>query len=415
MILAGGRGERLYPLTRDRTKAAVPFGGLYRLIDFTLSNCLHSGLRRLCVLPQYKFASLKRHLALGWNFFRPELGESLEILPPQQRISEDWYQGTADALYQNLYTLRRAAPRYIFVLSSDHVYRMDYRRLLGFHAAREAELTIACVDVAVEEAGHFGIMSVDAEQRVVDFAEKPRVPWSLPGRPDRALASMGIYVFAAETLIPALVEDAGCAASHRDFGRDLIPRLVEEDRRVYAYNARQGEGGFYWRDIGLIDTYWEASMELLGPDPPFDLGDPAWPIHTHIRPLPPARILGEDGLAGWVADALVCNGSQVNDARVERSILSPGVQVAPGAVVVDSVLMDGVSVGPGARVEQAIIDKNVQVPAGCEIGVDLEADQQRFHVSPGGVVVVPKEMELPPAGRLATQLGFADRLLKARE
>lgn len=415
VVLAGGRGERLYPLTRDRIKGAVPFGGLYRLIDFTLSNCLHSGLRRICVLPQYRYASLKRHLQLGWGFFQPELGESLALLPPPQEGGrEGEYRGTADALYRNIATLRRETPRYTVILSSDHIYRMDYRRLIEYHASREAEVTIACMDVELGEARRFGVLSLDSTQQVVAFAEKPASPAPLPDQAGRAMASLGIYVFDTQVLIEALLADAACPGSSHDFGNDVLPRLVDSRRRVYAFNARRETRGraFYWRDIGLVDAYWEASMELLEANPPFDPGEPSWPTRTHVPPMPPARILRKEGLSGGVTDVLACNGSQVVDAHVERSILSPGVQVEPGAVVIDSVLMEGVKVERGARLERAVVDKHVRIPAGSEIGTDLDLDWQRLYVSPGGVVVVPRGTDLSGARQAPTQLrvpGFGYR------
>ncbi|MCC7265081.1 MAG: glucose-1-phosphate adenylyltransferase [Candidatus Latescibacteria bacterium] len=407
MVLAGGRGERLYPLTRDRTKAAVPFGGFYRLIDFTLSNCLHSGLRRICILPQHQYAGLKNHLQLGWGFFRPELGESLTLLPPERGSRAGEYRGTADAVYQNLRTLQCQMPRYTVILSSDHIYRLDYRRLIECHAAREAELTIACMGVGMEEAKRFGVLSVDATERVVGFAEKPVSPRALPGRPGLALASLGIYVFNTQVLIDALIEDAACPTSSHDFGADILPRLVDTGRRVYAYDTRQGAAGerFYWRDIGLIDAYWEASMDLLEPTPPFDPHDPSWPTHTHFPFMPPARLLRQAGSSASIANVLACNGSQVVDAHVQRSILSPGVVVEPGAVVIDSVLMEGVKVGRGARVERAVVDEHARIPAGSEIGTDLEQDWQHLFVSPGGVVVVPRGLGPSPARQSPARLG----------
>ena len=389
LILAGGRGERLFPLTSNRTKGAVPFGGLYRLVDFTLTNCLHSDLRRICILPQYRFASLEQHLWRGWHFLRPELGENLSIIPPQQRVSAQWYKGTADAVYQNIYTLEQEAPRHVIILSSDHLYRMDYRHLLDHHIRNSAALTIACMEIKLEEAHRFGVMSVDPDGRIVAFEEKPAAPRGIPGRPDCALASMGIYVFDIEALVQVLTEDAEFQESRHDFGHDVIPRMVAGEWRVSAYDAHAEDGvDFYWRDIGTIDAYWEASMELLSRHPPFDLYDTRWPIHTCQQALLPARLYCGD-TATWI-----CPGATVDDARVHRSILSPGATVGSGAEVVDSILMDGVQIGPGARVRRAIVDKNARIPAGYRLGVDLDADRERFHVSPGGIAVIPKGAEL---------------------
>ena len=396
LVLAGGRGERLYPLTQDRTKGAVPFGGMYRLIDFTLSNCLHSGLQRIAVLPQFKYASLERHLRLGWNFFHPEQGGSLDLIPPQQRIHDGWYLGTADAVYQNIYTLYQETPEYILILTSDHVYRMDYSRLLAYHARSPAALTIACIEVDLEEARKYGIMEVEASNRIIAFEEKPPIPRSRPGKPGCALASMGIYVFDSRFLIEVLKEAARREESAHDFGRDIIPGLVAKDQPVYAYNVQEEEErkDFYWRDIGTIDAYWEASMDLLPPHMSFDLYDPYGSIHTCQAIWPPARVAQKDGFGSGIVDSLLCPGVTVTDARVQRSILSPGVTVDPQAEIVDSVLMDGVQIGPGARVHRAIIDKNVRVPAGCCLGTDGEEDRRRFHVSSGGVVVLPKGTDL---------------------
>ncbi|MBI2503247.1 MAG: glucose-1-phosphate adenylyltransferase [Candidatus Latescibacteria bacterium] len=399
MVMAGGRGERLYPLTRDRTKGAVPFGGQYRLIDFTLSNCVNSDLCRICVLPQYKSASLERHLRLGWSFLRPERDEGIEVLPPQQRVDEHWYRGTADAVYQNIYTLRQYAPAQTLILSSDHLYRMDYRLLLEHHLQAGAELTIACMSADLGEARRFGVIQAGPEGQVIGFEEKPAHPKPMLLSPGRALVSMGIYVFDTQALIDLLEEDASQAQSTRDFGRDLIPRMVREGRRVQACDvaAAQGKVGFYWRDIGLVDAYWEASMDLLGERPAFALYQPDWPLYTWQQALPPARIV-QTGQSTEVADSLVCPGVVIEGARVHRAILSPGVEIGYRAEVYDSVLMDGVKVGPGARLHRVIIDKGVVVPPGVELGINPEADRQRFTLTPGGVVVLGKETRLDRGG-----------------
>ncbi|MEW6751567.1 MAG: glucose-1-phosphate adenylyltransferase [Candidatus Latescibacterota bacterium] len=395
LVLAGGKGQRLYPLTRDRTKAAVPFGGMYRLIDFTLSNCLHSGVRRIAVLPQYKYGSLERHLRLGWDFLKPEVGGSLAVVPPQQHVHDGWYRGTADAVFQNTCTLREEHPSQTLILSSDHVYRMDYGRLLDYHLHKGAGLTIACVEVDLEEAGRFGVVGAAVDGRVVSFAEKPLNPHALPGKPGRALVSMGVYIFDTDLLVDCLDADAREEDSSHDFGHDVISHLVTRRERVYAYNTYQEIGAdFYWRDIGVIDAYWEASMELLRPDTPFDLLDPDWPIHTYYPPLPPARILQEDELDSEAANSLVCPGSRLADARVHRSIVSPGVVIDRHAEVVDSVVMDGARIGAGARIERCIVDKNARIPAGCRLGADPESEQRVLHVSPGGTVVVPRGTDL---------------------
>lgn len=394
LVLAGGRGERLAPLTRDRTKGAVPFAGSFRLIDFTLSNCLHSGLRRIAVLPQYKYASLERHLRLGWNIFRPELGEELTLLPPQMRSGDGWYEGTADAVYQNAYALKQRPTPQTLVLSSDHIYRMDYARLLDSHVRSGAELTIACMEVPLNEACRFGVVEVDPTGRIVSFEEKPEQPKNLSFRPDAALVSMGIYVFHTPVLLQELAA-ARRLGRGRDFGLDIIPWMLERGCALNAYDAQQGEGrDFYWRDIGVVDAYWEASMELLDPAPMLDLYAADWKFHSYQPVLPPARIQQTQHFPCQLVDSLICAGTHLAGARVERSILSPGVRVAPQAEVVDSVLMDGVRVGAGARIHRAIIDKDVYVPAGTLIGVDVARDQNRFYCSPGGVTVVAKGTEL---------------------
>ena len=402
LILAGGRGERLFPLTSNRTKGAVPFGGMYRIIDFTLTNCLHSGLRRICILPQYRFASLERHLRWNWNFFRRELGEHLDIIPPQQRVGTDWYRGTADAVFQNIYTLNQERPKHVLILPSDHIYRMDYGKLLARHAANKADLTIACMEVELDEATRFGVMAVNPSHQVIAFQEKPAVPQPMRGKTDRALVSMGIYVFDTDTLIRVLTKDACCETSHHDFGHSIIPRMVVEGWKVRSYDVQEAEGvrDFYWRDIGTIDSYWKASMELLSPAPPFDLYDPRWPVHSSQQSLLPGRVF-QGGAATWI-----CPGATIAEARVHRSILSGGVTAGFRSEVVASVLMEGVQVGPGARIHRAIVDKNVRIPAGYSIGVDLEDDARKFHVSPRGIVVVPKDTCLLPMGKSVVVPGF---------
>ncbi len=394
VILAGGRGERLYPLTLERTKGAVPFAGTYRLIDFTLSNCLHSRVCRINVLPQYKYASLEQHLRLGWNFLPPQLGTGVALLPPQQRVGNAWYGGTADAVYQNLYSLHEQRPSHVLVLSSDHLYRMDYRLLVEEHVRQGAALTVACLEAPVAEARRFGVLEVDAGGRVFDFAEKPAAPRTLPCSPDRALVSMGIYVFEINALIETLAQDAEKAQSTHDFGTDVIPGMIADGWPVYAYNAplMERRPDFYWRDVGTLDSYWTASMEVLQPDSGFALDDPEWPVHTYQPVHTPMRATGASRCE--LIDALLCDGASVAGARVERSIVSPGVWIDHDAEVVESVLMDGVHVGPGARVHRAVVDKNAHIPAGKYVGVDLESSAAGLYVTPGGITVVPKGMDL---------------------
>lgn len=396
IVLAGGQGERLYPLTRDRGKPAVPFGGIYRIIDFTLSNCLNSGLRKIFVLTQYKSGSLDRHIKLGWDpLFSPELGEWIYTVPPQLRIGQRWYAGTADAVYQNVYLLEQERPRLVVVLSGDHVYKMDYRKLVEFHDSRGAAATVAVVEVPIGQAPAFGILEVDGDNRVVAFHEKPREPRPIPGKPDRALANMGVYCFGTEPLVRALSADARQQTRH-DFGHDILPAMTASgDVYAYPFVDENRKETLYWRDIGTLDSYFEASMDLVAVDPLFNLYDASWPIRTVHRQLPPAKtVFAQEepgGRLGIVLDSLISSGVIVSGGRVERSILSPLVRVNSYARVIESVLMDGVEVGRHARVRRAIVDKGVRIPPGCVIGEDPEEDRKRFLVTEGGVVVIPRD------------------------
>ncbi len=390
MVLAGGQGQRLYPLTKDRSKPAVPFGGTYRIIDFTLSNCVNSGLMRICALTQYKSHSLDRHLRLGWNIFSVELGEHLFTIPPQLRTGASWYEGTADAIFQNVYTFQMERPDRVLILSGDHVYRMDYVRMIQFHLERGAVCTVAATEVPVEKVrGQLGVMEVDDSYRIVGFQEKPEHPTPLPGSPEVCLSNMGVYLFETETLVRAVSEDARTDSSH-DFGRDVIPRLIET-ADVYAYPFDREEGpAAYWRDIGTLQSYWESSMELLLPAPLFNLQDRSWPFRTYQRQFPPARIVGGDRTESGIQASLISAGCLVEGASVERSILSPGVIIESGARVRESVIMDNSRIGRGAVIERTIVDKNVNIPDGCSIGIDGDADRRRFLVADEGIAVVPK-------------------------
>ncbi|MCD6351140.1 MAG: glucose-1-phosphate adenylyltransferase [Armatimonadetes bacterium] len=390
MVLAGGQGQRLYPLTVRRAKPALRFGGAYRMIDFTLSNCLNSGLRRIYVLAQYAATSLMRHLRRGWTpLLSDALGEYIEVLPPQQVSSDRWYAGTADAVYQNLRLLQEERPEVVVLLSGDHAYKMDYRRMLEFHVEREAALTIAALAVPVEKARQLGVMGIDEDGRVVDFAEKPAEPRTIPGRPDQALSNMGVYIWDTRTLAEWIARDARQESEH-DFGKNLLPAMVEAREAVYAYeflDPRTG-GPAYWRDIGTLQNYWESHMDLVRVVPEFDLYDPNWPIYTARDHYPPAKtVLGD---RSQVVDSLLCEGCIVSGARVERSVLSPGVKVAEGAEVTESILFDRVEVGPGARLHRVIVDEGLRVPAGYQIGLSREEDERRFVVSPEGLTVVPQ-------------------------
>ena len=399
MILAGGEGERLYPLTRDRAKPAVPFGGNYRLIDFTLSNCLNSGVRRIHVLTQYKSDSLNRHMRLAWNIFNPALGEYIEMNPPQQRLVSHWYHGTADAIYQNIYTLQREQPRYVLVLSGDHVYNMDYRPMIQQHVDTQADLTIACIRCPLQMASRLGVMSVDERMHVTAFREKPAAPELACGSKDHALCSMGVYMFTTEALVRRVIEDSKEASTH-DFGHDVIPRMIAEGDGVfgYAFDRSNLDQEPYWRDIGTLDAYWEANMDLLSGAPAFDPYDPAWPVRTYVSSGPPAKIVCSGGKGAVqpvdLCEALICDGAIVQGAGVHYAIIGRNVHLEPGSRIEESVLMDDVRVVRNATISRAIIDKGNHIPEGFSIGTNKEQDRHHFTVSEGGIVVVPKEMPL---------------------
>ncbi len=399
LVLAGGRGSRLKQLTDWRAKPAVPFGGKFRIIDFTLSNCVNSGVRRVGVATQYKAQSLVRHLQRGWSFLDGRFGEFIEILPAQQqRDDESWYQGTADAVFQNLGVIRQDAPRYVLVLSGDHIYKMDYGKLLAAHVARRAEATVACIEVPKREASAFGVMRLDDNGRVLGFEEKPRDPSTLPHRPDVALASMGVYVFNAEFLYEQLVRDADDPASSHDFGKDVIPYCVPR-HQIFAHNFAEScigatdEGRPYWRDVGTLDAFFEANMELTKVVPELDLYDQRWPIWTDQPQLPPAKfVFDEEGRRGTAADALVSGGCIVSGASIRRSVLFSDVRVAEHSLVQDSIVLPNVQIGRNVTLKRAIVDRRAVVPDGLVVGVDREHDRRRFTVSENGVVLITPEM-----------------------
>ncbi|EKO3665304.1 glucose-1-phosphate adenylyltransferase [Vibrio metschnikovii] len=397
VVLAGGMGSRLSPLTDDRAKPAVPFGGKYRIIDFTLTNCLHSGLRRILVLTQYKSHSLQKHLRDGWSIFNPELGEFITVVPPQMRKGGKWYEGTADALFHNMWLLSRSDAKYVVVLSGDHIYRMDYAAMLEEHIENQAELTIACMEVSRQDASAFGVMAIDEAQRICSFVEKPNDPPALPNNPDRSLASMGIYIFTMETLRQALFEDAELEHSSHDFGKDIIPKLIPSGR-VFAYQFANEKGRVakdcYWRDVGTIDSFYEANMDLLEPVPPMNLYQKNWAIRTYEPQLPPARTVSSaTGNEGIFINSIIANGVINSGGSVQHSIVSSSVRINDGATIVDSILFDDVEVGEGCQLVGCIIDKHVKIPPYTKIGVDRAADLQRFTLSEKGIVVVPESYQ----------------------
>jgi glucose-1-phosphate adenylyltransferase len=401
MVLAGGKGERLYPLTDQRAKPAVPFGGKYRIIDFTLSNCLNSGLRKVSVLIQYKSHSLDRHIRAGWNILNAELGEYIASVPPQQRISEDWYKGTADAVYQNMFLLDSEQAELLLVLAGDHIYKMNYMDMFHWLIARGADAVVGAIDIPIQEASRFGVISVDEDYRIIRFDEKPAQATPLPHDPTHAFASMGIYLFRTKALREHLIADAQESGAH-DFGRNIIPRMIAQ-RRVYAFKFQDAnkKAVQYWRDIGTLDAYWEANMDLVAVDPLFNLYDSNWPIRTYQGQFPPAKfVFAQDyqgGRMGVALDSIVCGGCIVSGARVQNSVLSPNVRVQDHADVRESILMENVVIGEHSRVRRAIIDKDVTIPSHTEIGYNREADAQRFTVTESGLVVISKGMKLHAA------------------
>src|ERR1700682_602144 len=366
LMLAGGKGTRLEPLTRDRAKPAVPFGGLYRIVDFTLSNCINSNLRRALVLTQYKARSLDRHITAGWSFLSRGLDEWIEVLPPQQRIDEHWYKGTADAIYQNIYTIEKADPRYVMILAGDHIYKMDYSDMIRAHLDKGADLTVGCINVPVRDSVHFGVMQLDADNRVTGFQEKPKEANPMPGDPNHILASMGIYVFTARLMYELLCQDATKPGSEHDFGKNIIPAMIGT-HKVYGFRFRDKnrKATPYWRDVGTLDAYYQANMDLIEIDPVLNLYDREWPIRTH---QPPPKFVfrdegfGETSRRGEAHDSMVCQGCIVSGGHVRRSILSPNVRVNSYALVENSILFSTVDVGRHSHIRRAIIDKDVHIP-----------------------------------------------------
>ena len=394
LVLAGGRGTRLQGLTKWRVKPAVPFGGTFRIIDFPLSNCINSGIRKIGVLTQYKSQSLIRHIVHGWGLLHAELGEFIDIMPAQQRIAEQWYRGTADAVYQNIDIIRRYHPEYVLILAGDHIYKMDYGPMIGFHRSNQADLTIGCFEVPLREASRFGIMAVDESRRIVRFEEKPDRPTPMPGSEDQALASMGIYIFNTGFLFDQLIKDADDQTSEHDFGKNIIPPLIDT-HKVFAYpfQGGGGNGSMYWRDVGTVDSYWQANMELVSLSPELNLYDGDWPIRTALRQYPSAKfVLNDEGRRGMAIDSMVSPGCIVSGGYVEDSLLFTNVRIEEHARIHRSVILPNVVVGPRCQINRAVIDKECIIPEGSIIGLDHKQDRERFYVSPENVVLVTPDM-----------------------
>ena len=397
LILAGGRGSRLKHLTDWRAKPAVPFGGKFRIIDFPLSNCLNSGIRRIGVVTQYKAHSLIQHLQRGWGFLRGEFNEFIDLMPAQQRIEAEWYKGTADAVFQNMDIIRHYSPEFLLILAGDHIYKMDYGEMLAAHAASAADLTIACIEVPISESRSFGVMSVDEYQRVVAFDEKPENPTPIPGDSNRILASMGIYVFNAKFLYEQLIRDADDPNSSHDFGHDLIPHMLSR-YRVFAHRFSEScvgvqNGAPYWRDVGTVDAYWEANMELAKISPDLNLYDDKWPIWTYQEQLPPAKFVFDDqDRRGMAVDSMVSGGCIISGATVRRSLLFSDVRVNAHSEITDSVILPRVDIGCNVKLHRVVVDKGCHIPDGMEIGFDPVKDAQRFYVTERGVTLITPEM-----------------------
>jgi len=394
-ILAGGRGERLDPLTRDRTKPAVPFGGIYRIIDFTLSNCINSDLRRVYVLTQYKSFSLQKHLLAGWDVVSTQLGEFIDVIPAQQRISADWYKGTADAIYQNIYAIADCDPELILILAGDHIYKMDYRDLLSYHEERNADMTVACVSMPKETSKDFGVIEVDKNNHVRGFQEKPEIPKTIPRNKNEIFASMGIYLFKKDVLLNELEIDAQSTDSQHDFGKNVIPQMLRNKKKVYVYNfVDEDNHPKYWRDIGTRDAYYQANMDLLEPDPQFNLYDKSWPVRTYHSQYPPIKMINTQTAKGSIINSMISGGCFIEGGFVVNSVLSPNVRIHEGALVENSVFMESVVVEEGAQIRNAIIDKEVTIPKNAKIGFDLNLDQKRFDLTASKIVIVAKKSAL---------------------
>ncbi len=405
LILAGGRGSRLKSLTDARAKPAVPFGGKFRIIDFPLSNCINSGIRRIGVATQYKSHSLNQHIQRGWGFLRGEFNEFIELWPAQQRVKEDWYKGTADAVFQNLDIMRNIGAEYVLILAGDHIYKMDYGQMLAAHVKNKADLTIACINVPLQDAKAFGVIGVDNEDRVIEFQEKPDHPKALPDNPEQAFASMGIYVFSAAFLYKQLIYDADDSKSEHDFGKDIIPRIIDK-YRVYAHRFTDScvgakDGNYYWRDVGTVDAYWEANMELTKVTPELNLYDRDWPIWTYQEQLPPAKfVFNNKGRCGMATDSLISGGCIVSGSVINQSVVFSDVRVHSFCEIKDSVILPEVTIGRNVKLNRVVIDKGAEIPEGMEIGFNPEEDKKRFYVTDKGITLVTPAMLGKPTHRI---------------
>ncbi|MEI7998941.1 MAG: glucose-1-phosphate adenylyltransferase [Candidatus Omnitrophota bacterium] len=394
-ILAGGKGERLDPLTRDRAKPAVPFGGIYRIVDFALSNCVNSGLRRIFLLTQYKSFSLQRHILEGWNIYSNQLGEFIDVIPAQQRLSADWYRGTADAIYQNSHVIQDYEPKLILILAGDHVYKMDYRKMIEYHLNKGADMTVSCIKMPKTEAVNFGVVEVDKNNMVTGFQEKPQNPKTIPSDPQTIFGSMGIYLFNVEVLKNELKIDASKVDSDHDFGKNIIPQMVQKKLKVFAYDfAIENNHSTYWRDIGTRDAYYRSNMDLIGNEPKFNLYEKSWPLRTYHHQYPPIRVISVGDNHGSIINSIVGGGCFIEGGEVNHSVISSNIHIKNKARVVRSVLMEGVVVGEGAQIQNAIIDKEVEIPANSKIGFDPSLDRQRFVLTTSGIVIVAKKTSL---------------------
>jgi len=399
LILAGGKGERLNPLTRDRAKPAVPFGGIYRIIDFTLSNCLNSGLRRIFVLIQYKSFSLQKHILTGWNIFSSQLGEFIDVIPAQQRVGSDWYKGTADAIYQNISFIEDHDPKWVLILSGDHIYKMNYQKLIDFHKKKNADMTVACVPMPKEQSQYLGVIEVDEENRVIGFREKPKKPKTIPGDSTKIYASMGIYLFNKDILIKEMETDARMRSSKHDFGINLLPQMLFNNCKVYLYNfVNKNNEAQYWRDIGTRDAYYEANMDLVKVDPEFNLYDKSWPVRTYHEQYPPIKAMSchsSRGVqSGSIIDSIISGGCVISGGHLKRSVLSSNVRINKEAHITDSVIMEGVVEKEYARIKNAIIDKQVIIPPHSKIGYNPDVDKKHFDITSSGIVIVAKKASI---------------------